>query len=156
MNVQNLVLALDASLQAEIGGKEIQIALLDRQERAIADRDVDALADATRDLQKELTREIDRATKRSSIMTNLARALDLPLPVRVGTIADALGSRGASLSSRRIELRASCAASVRKTRHVAALIRGHAAIVEEALGKFLSPDPSGAPLGRGSLVDAEA
>jgi len=35
-------------------------------------------------------------------------------------------------------------------------VRGHAALVEEALGRFLSPDPSGTPLGRGSLVDAEA
>jgi hypothetical protein len=41
-------------------------------------------------------------------------------------------------------------------RRVSALVRLQASIVEEALGRFLAPDPSGAPLGRGSLVDAEA
>ncbi len=156
MNVQNLVHALDASLQAEIGGKDAQLALLDRQEHAITARDVDALSDATRDLQKEIQREIDRATKRAGIMQSLAHALGLEGDVRVGHIVDAIGARGVSLANRRLELRAKCATSVRKSRRVAALIRGHASLVEEALGRFLSPDPSGAPLGRGSLVDAEA
>jgi hypothetical protein len=156
VNTQNLVLALDSNLQAEIGGKDVQLELLDRQERAIAARDVDALAEATCALQKELQREIERATKRAGIIANLARALGIEGHVRVGTIAAALGARGESLASRRLELRAKCATSVRKTRHLGALVRGHASLVEEALGRFLSPDPSGAPLGRGSLVDAEA
>ncbi len=156
MSVQNLVLALDASLQSEIGAKAAQIELLDRQERAITARDVDALGEATRELQTHVQREIERAVKRSTIMAELARSLSLPESARVGTIADALGSRGRNLATRRTELRARCAASLRKTRHVAALVRGHASLVEEALGRFLAPDPSGAPLGRGSLVDAEA
>lgn len=156
MSVQNLVLALDASLQSEIGAKSAQIELLDRQERAITARDVDALAEATRELQVHIQREIERASKRSAILADLTRALGLAAPARVGAIADALGPRGRNLATRRTELRARCAACLRKSRHVAALVRGHASLVEEALGRFLSPDPSGAPLGRGSLVDAEA
>ncbi len=156
MSVQNLVNALDSSLQAEIGGKDIQIGLLDVQERAIAARDVDQLAAATLDLQKEMQREIDRAAKRAGILADLARALGIEGHVRVGTIASALGPRGESLAIRRVELRAKCAESMRKTRRLATIVRGHSSLVEEALGRFLSPDPSGAPLGRGSLVDAEA
>lgn len=156
MNVHNLVVALDANLQAEIGAKSQQIEILERQERAITSRDVEALTDASRALQTHAQREIERATKRAAIVADVARALGLPRSVRIGQIADALGPRGASLAARRTELRARCAASMRKARHVAALVRGHANLVEDALGKFLSPDPSGMPLGRGSLVDAEA
>jgi len=156
VSVQNLVLALDASLQAEIGAKNAQIEMLERQERAIAARDSDGLAEATRELQSQLQREIDRAAKRAGIMAELARSLGLPLPTRVGSLVDALGPRGTTLANRRAELRSRCATALRKGRHVAGLVRGHAALVEEALGRFLSPDPSGAPLGRGSLVDAEA
>jgi len=156
VSIQNLVTALDASLQSEIGAKNAQIELLERQERAITARDVEALGEATRELQTHVQREIERAVKRSTIMADLARALELNGTVRVGAIADALGTRGRTLATRRTELRARCATSLRKTRHVAALVRGHASLVEEALGRFLAPDPSGAPLGRGSLVDAEA
>lgn len=156
MSTQNLILALDASLQAEIGAKNAQIEILDAQERAITERNVDALAEATRELQAQIQREIERATKRGAILSDLARALELPTPTRVGAIAESLGPRGRSLAARRTELRARCAASLKKSRHVAALVRGHASLVEEALGRFLSPDESGAPLGRGSLVDAEA
>lgn len=156
VNVTNLVVALDANLQAEISAKIAQVELLDRQAQAIAARDVTALTEATRDLQTQIQREIERATKRAALLGDLARALDLPEPARVGEIAEALGPRGRTVAGRRAELRARCAASLRKSRHVAALVRGHASLVEEALGRFLAPDPSGAPLGRGSLVDAEA
>jgi hypothetical protein len=156
VSLQNLVLALDASLQAEIGAKNAQIEMLERQERALMARDSEGLAEATRDLQTQLQREIDRAAKRAGIMAELARLLGLPLPARVGAIVAALGTRGTSLGNRRAELRSRCATALRKGRHVAGLVRGHASLVEEALGRFLSPDPSGTPLGRGSLVDAEA
>ncbi len=156
MSVANLVLALEANLQAEIGAKNAQIALLEGQEQAIAARDVDALTRASTELQVHAHREIDRATKRTVTLTELARALELPASARVGDVATALGPRGRTLAARRTELRVRCAASLKKSRHVAALVRGHASLVEEALGRYLAPDPSGAPLGRGSLVDAEA
>lgn len=156
MSTANLVLALEANLQAEIGAKNAQIALLDGQEQAITARDVDALTRASTELQTQVQREIERAAKRATILAELARSLELPATARVGDIATALGARGRALAARRTELRARCAASLKKSRHVAALVRGHASLVEEALGRYLSPDPSGAPLGRGSLVDAEA
>lgn|GEM_PF-5918812 len=156
MSITNLVLALEANLQAEIGAKNAQIALLDGQEQAIAARDVDALTLASNELQLQVHREIERATKRAATLSELTRALELPATSRVGDVATALGARGRTLAARRTELRARCAASLKKSRHVASLVRGHASLVEEALGRYLSPDPSGAPLGRGSLVDAEA
>ena len=156
MSIANLVLALEANLQAEIGAKNAQIALLDGQEQAIAARDVDALTRASTELQVHVHKEIERATKRATILAEIARSLDLPAGARVGDVATALGGRGRTLGTRRTDLRARCAASLKKSRHVAALVRGHASLVEEALGRYLSPDPSGAPLGRGSLVDAEA
>jgi hypothetical protein len=156
VSVQNLTLALEANLQAEIGAKNAQIAILDRQEQAITTRDVEALAAATADLQAHAQRDIDRAAKRAALLADLARTLGIAGAPRVGTIATALGGRGRALATRRAELRAACALALRKGRHVAALVRGHANLVEEALGRFLAPDPSGAPLGRGSLVDAEA
>lgn len=156
MSVANLALALEANLQAEIGAKNAQVALLDRQAAAITARDVDALAAAANELSAHVQRDVDRAAKRAAILADLTRTLGLAGPARVGTIATALGARGRALATRRSELRAACANALRKGRHVGALVRGHASLVEEALGRFLAPDPAGAPLGRGSLVDAEA
>ena len=101
MSVPNLTLALEANLQAEIGAKNAQIAILDGQERAITARDVDALADATHALQAHAQRDIDRAAKRAAILADLARTLGIAGAPRVGTIATALGSRGRTLASRR-------------------------------------------------------
>ena len=72
MNVQNLVHALEANLQAELAGKDAQIALLERQEGAIAAHDPAALEAAARELQSELQREIERAEKRARILGMLS------------------------------------------------------------------------------------
>jgi hypothetical protein len=156
MNVQNLVTALEASLQAEIGAKAQEIDALQRQEAAIRARDVDGLARASHELQALLQKAADRATRRTTILADLSRALGLTGVQRVARIVEALGPRGLGLAARRAELRDRCAATLKLGRRVSALVRLQASIVEEALGRFLAPDPSGAPLGRGSLVDAEA
>jgi len=159
MNIQNLVHSLEANLQAELAGKDAQIALLDRQERAIAAHDPSALEAAARELQSELQREIERAEKRARILALLSQALGLPPHPRIAEIVQALEARnalGIRLSAKRAELRVRCAEALRRGRRLNVLVRAHASIVEEALGRFLGPDPSGAPLGRGALVDAEA
>ena len=156
MNVQNLVHALEANLQAELAGKDAQIALLERQEGAIAAHDPGALESSARELQSELQREIERAEKRARILAMLSEALGLPPRPRIAQIAEALGSRGEKLAVKRTELRGRCAEALRRGRRLNVLVRAHASLVEEALGRFLGPAPSGAPLGRGALVDAEA
>lgn len=156
MNVQNLVTALEASLQAEIGAKTREIEALARQESAIAARDVEGLAQASRDLASLLQRAGDRAVRRAEITRELSSALGLAPGARVGEIAQALGPRGLVLAARRAELRDRCAAALKHGRRVAGLVRLHAGIVEEALGRFLAPAADGSPLGRGALVDTEA
>ncbi|MBL8863771.1 MAG: flagellar export chaperone FlgN [Planctomycetes bacterium] len=156
MNARQLVQRLEANLQAELGAKNREIETLARQEAAIAARDVEALASASAELAEILQRGTERAAARSAILAELGRALGLPAPVRLGALADALDERGAVLHARRAELRERCAVAMKAGRRVAALVRMHAGIVDETLGRFLAPDPSGAPLGCGSLVDAEA
>ncbi len=156
MKHANLIHALEASLQEEIAGKDLQIALLEREQQAIRANDVAALELAARELQQALDRELDRAGKRARLLSSLAAALGLAPDARLGAVADALGPAAARLSERRAELRLRCANALRAGRRVSALIRVQGSIVEEALGRFITPDPTGAPLGRGSIVDARA
>jgi hypothetical protein len=156
VNVENLVRALEVSLQAEVRAKQAQTALLEREERAIAARDPAELEAAARDLHAGLQREAERAAERARLLSALGASLGLPGVPRVSAVAERLGARGAGLSALRTELRARCAETLLRGRRVGVLVRAHAALVEEALGRFLSPDPSGAPLGRGALVDARA
>ena len=162
MNLANLVSSLEANLQAELGGKDAQIVLLERQERAISARDPLALETAARELETEMQREIERADKRARILAMMAEALGLPPRPRIADLVQALerhetlAPRAVRLAAKRADLRVRCADALRRGRRLNVLVRANAALVEEALGRFLGPDPAGAPLGRGSLVDAEA
>jgi hypothetical protein len=155
MSTHRLVSALEANLQAELAGKAAQCSLLEQQEAAISAGDPDALDAAAAKLVGELNAGIDRARARVQLMAELATALGVDAG-RIEPIAAALGADGLRLSSQRIELRAISAAALARGRRLAVLVRAHGALVEEALGQFLAPDPYGAPLGRGSLVDARA
>jgi hypothetical protein len=155
MKKQELARALEANLEAELAGKTAQCTLLEKQEAAIRAADARTLDEATRELFVELNRGVERANGRARLMRELASALGVA-GRRVGDLADALGADGSRLASQRSELRKACADSLARGRRMSVLVRAHGALIEEALGRFLAPDPSGAPLGRGSLVDARA
>ena len=155
MSIDKLRTALEANLQAELAGKRAQCALLEDQEAAIRANDSRALAAAGEKLHRELERAVDRARARAQLLAGLATSLDVA-DARVHTVAAALGESGARLVELRGDLRAICADSLARGRRLSVLVRAHGALIEEALGRFLAPDPSGAPLGRGSLVDARA
>jgi hypothetical protein len=155
MSTHDLVTALEANLAAELSGKAEQCALLQRQEAAITAGDPAALEGAAAELVGELEAGIERARARTQIMAELATALGVDAS-RVESIVAALGTDGRRLAAQRRDLRAICAESLACGRRLGVLVRAHGALVEEALGRFLAPDPSGAPLGRGSLVDARA
>ena len=155
MNTQRLTSALEANLEAELAGKTAQCALMQAQEAAIRANDSSALEAAGEKLLAELGAGVERARVRAQLLVDLAAELDVA-PARVESIARALGSGGARLAELRTELRAICARSLTAGRRLSVLVRAHGALIEQALGRFLAPDPSGAPLGRGSLVDARA
>jgi phosphatidylserine/phosphatidylglycerophosphate/cardiolipin synthase-like enzyme len=155
VSTDRLRLALEANLESELAGKRAQCALLAEQEAAIRANDSRALGAAGEKLFAELHRAVDRARARTQLLADLAALLDVA-PARVENIAAALGAPGAHLVELRAELRAICADSLARGRRLSALVRVHGGLIEEALGRFLAPDASGQPLGRGSLVDARA
>ena len=155
MSTSELALALERNLALELAGKAAQCALLEKQEAAIRAADALALEAAAEELLLELDAGFERARARVELLASLAVALGLA-SCRVGDVASALGNDGARLSDQRSKLREICARSLAQGRRLAVLVRAHGALIEEALGRFLAPDPTGAPLGRGSLVDARA
>ena len=155
LEANTLALALEANLEAELSGKAHQCALLGKQEAALTAGDAAALDAAALELLAELNLGLERARTRAEIMAKLGAALGV-VPVRVESLAVALGARGRRLAAQRSDLREICAESLARGRRLVVLVRAHGALVEEALGRFLAPDPSGTPLGRGSLVDARA
>ena len=155
MSTQQLASALEANLQAELAGKATQCALLGKQEAAVNAGDAAALDAAAAELLVELNLGLERARVRAQILEQLGRALKV-VPCRIEGVAAALGSDGRRLAALRSDLRAICAESLARGRRLAVLVRAHGALVEEALGRFLAPDPSGVPLGQGLLVDARA
>jgi peptidyl-tRNA hydrolase len=155
VNTEHLASALEANLQAELAGKTAQCALLAEQEAAISAGDPTELAAAGEKLMAQLNEAVDRARARTQILSDLAKALGVA-PARVENVAAGLGNGGRRLAELRTELRAICAESLARGRRLSFLVRAHGALIEQALGRFLAPDPSGAPLGRGSLVDTRA
>ena len=155
MNLRRQTLALETCLRDELSGKAAQCACLARMESAVRSADPGLLEGAARELLHELEAGIERARTRERVLAQLADALAVA-PARVGTVAQALGADGGRLLPLRTELRTACADALARGRRLATLVRAHGTLVEEALGRFLAPDPSGAPLGRGSLVDARA
>lgn len=155
MSTPHLVSVLEANLEAELAGKAEECALLEKQEAAITAGDPDALDAAASALVAVLHVGLERARARAQVMAQLATALGIGAG-RLEHIAAALGADGRRLAAQRAELRAISAESLARGRRLAVLVRAHGALVEEALGRFLAPDPSGAPLGQGSLVDARA
>jgi len=155
MTLRRQTLALEKCLRDELSGQAARCACLARMESAIHAADPEILDGAARELLQEIEAGIERARVRERVLAELAEALHVA-PARVESVARALGADGLGLSARRTELRSACAAAIARGRRLATLVRAHGALVEEALGRFLAPDPSGAPLGRGSLVDARA
>jgi len=155
MNARQIAAELEKNLSLEIDGKSAQCALLEKQEAAIRASDALALEAAAEELLLELDAGYERARSRALLLALLGAALGVAA-CRVGDLAAALGAEGARLMDQRAELRALCARSMAQGRRLSVLVRAHGALIEEALGRFLAPDPSGAPLGRGSLVDARA
>jgi len=147
--------ALEACLREELSAKAAQCSLLATMESAIHAADPTALEQAGQALLLDLEAGVERARTRGRALEELAQALEVA-PARVETLAEALGDDGGSLLAQRSELRALCADSLARGRRLASLVRAHGALVEEVLGRFLAPDASGAPLGRGCLVDARA
>ncbi|MFN0007795.1 MAG: hypothetical protein ACKVXR_07790 [Planctomycetota bacterium] len=155
MNLRRQTLALETCLREELSGQASRCARLASMESAVRSADPSGLEEAARELLRELEAGIERARVRGRVLAQLAAALEIA-PARVGAVAEALGAEGARLLLLRTELRAACADALARGRRLATLVRAHGALVEEALGRFLAPDPTGAPLGRGSLVDARA
>lgn len=150
-----LVAALEANLGAELASKTAQCALLDLQENAVRSADPAELERLAPRMLSEIDAGAARARERAELMSRLAASLDLA-PCRVAIIAGALRDEGRRLADLRQELRAVTARSLVRGRRLAVLVRAHGGLLEEALGRFLAPDATGAPLGRGSLVDARA
>lgn len=155
MSLRERTLALEACLGDELAGKAAQCALLEKMESAVRASHPGMLEETAQELLRELEDGIERARERERALAELAEELGVA-PGRVETLATALGADGERLLAQRGELRAICADSLARGRRLASLVRAHGSLVEEALGQFLAPDPSGAPLGRGSLVDARA
>jgi hypothetical protein len=155
MSTRRSTRALEQNLEAELLGKAAQCALLERQENAITAGDPAALDAAGAELVLELERGLERARVRAELLLDLGRELGVA-PPRVEKIAAALGTEGQRLAELRAELRAVVSRSLARGRRLAVLVRAHGALIEDALGRFIASDPSGAPLGRGSLVDARA
>ena len=155
MTLRKKTLALEICLKDELAGKAAQAVCLTRIEAAVRGNDPAALEGAAQELLRELERGFERARVRDRALHQLAETLAVA-PARVETLARALGADGQRLLAQRTELRAACADALTRGRRLATLARAHGAIVAEALGRFLAPDPSGKPLGRGSLVDARA
>jgi hypothetical protein len=155
MTKQQLAFALEANLRVELSAKRAQCAVLAKMEALVSAGDPAELETAAEELALELDVALERARVREHILAKLAEELDVS-PARVEGVAEALGQEGARLHEQREQLRIVCAESLARGRRVAVLVRAHGALVEEALGRFLAPDPTGALLGRGSLVDASA
>lgn len=155
MSVAMLVGSLEDALRAEVDGRRAQLALLARQEAAIRANDSLAHDVAARELLAELDASVTRAARRETLLRELSRVLEVE-EARVEPIALALGSDGDGLLRQRQELRSLAAECLSRGRRLAVLVKVHGGIVEESLARFLQPEPGGAPLGRGSLVDARA
>jgi hypothetical protein len=155
MSSEQLVFALEANLRVELVAKRAQCAVLAKMEAIALSGDAAGLEAAAEELALELDVAIERARVRERILDKLASELGVA-PARVDGVAEALGEEGQRLQEQRAQLREVCAESLTRGRRVATLVRTHGAIVEEALGRFLAADATGAPLGRGSLVDASA
>jgi hypothetical protein len=155
MTAHQLAFALEANLRVELSAKRAQCAVLAKMETLVHAADPTELEAAAAELALELDVAVERARVRDRILDKLAQELGV-VPARVELVAQALGADGARLHEQRAVLREVCAESLARGRRVAVLVRAHGALVEEALGRFLAPDPAGALLGRGSLVDASA
>ncbi len=163
MNLESIIIRLEAWLQEELAGQERLDTLLSQQEAAIRRSDDAALAEAGKAVDAELAGQPRRAAKRSLLLAELANTLGVaPTALTLTDIADRADTYGVDttrLRRLRETARDKTAAVLKRGRRVAALARYHQSLLSELMGILFDPTGSAGPGGTGErphLIDAEA
>ena len=151
---------IEALVREELDSQRQLLELLDVQQKAVVARTSDALEVCTQRVEELLASSAARRQRRETLVRRMAQTLGLaPSALTLGSLAERAGQDGERLGALRQELRSVVAEVVRANRRLSAAVAVHRKINSQVIELTLGDDEAirsgAAPLGAGSLIDAE-
>ncbi|MDA1264114.1 MAG: flagellar export chaperone FlgN [Planctomycetota bacterium] len=152
-----IALHLCAWAREELEGQQAALALLERQERAVRDRDLAGMETVSAELGKFAAKGQSRAKRRNHLLGMLAGIWQVPQrALTLGSVVERLGTDGKQLAQLRQELRDGAAQVMRTMRKVGALVAAFRRVTGDVVELLLTDEDGTSLTTGGALVDAEA
>jgi hypothetical protein len=157
LNERKLANQLEALLDEELGARSRTTEIINRQIKALRNKDREGFAECTTAMERELSSNSERGQRRAKVVASLAGQWRVaPTALTLTSISNRLGENGHRISSKRAALREAVASELWANRRLGTLMRAERQIVRDLLRSIYGEDVEKALDSAGNLVDAEA
>ena len=152
-----IAMHLCAWAREELEAQQATLDVLERQEQAVRERDLDGVEMTSIAFERLTARAQSRTKRRGQLLRLLADVWQVPVgALTLGSVAERLGPNGQELAGLRQELRDGAAEVLRRNRQVGALVATFRRVAGEVVELLLTDEDGTSLTTGGALVDAEA